>query len=130
MAMTVTRTRVGGLEKISAAWTSESDGSQTQSIPIGGAIVRVVTNPGATAPTDDYDLTLVDEDGLDLFMGLGANRDTANTEQFCPGLAPKDGVITAAAAIPIVYIGNATITLANAGSAKIGVVVIYVQKCA
>lgn len=45
-----------------------------------GRIAELTTNPGSTAPTDNYDLTLIDDEGSDRLQGLGANRDTANTE--------------------------------------------------
>jgi hypothetical protein len=45
-----------------------------------GCIYAMETNPGSTAPTDNYDITLTDSDGVDLLGGQGANRDTANSE--------------------------------------------------
>lgn len=125
-AMTVTRTRDGNFERVNISWTSAADGSQTQVILINGTILRVVTDPGATAPTDNYDLTLVDEFGLDLFTGGGANRDTANSEQFVPGLTLTDG--TNPTTIPVTHWGTATVTLANAGDSKVGTIVIFIQR--
>ena len=49
-----------------------------------GCISKVVTNPGSTAPTDNYDITLTDADGVDLMGGELANRDTANSEVAVP----------------------------------------------
>jgi hypothetical protein len=50
-----------------------------------GYIAKVVTDPGSTAPTDDYDITLTDDTtGADLLGGEGADRDTANTEEVVP----------------------------------------------
>jgi hypothetical protein len=50
-----------------------------------GYIAKVVTDPGGTAPTDDYDITLTDDTtGADLMGGELANRDTANTEEAVP----------------------------------------------
>lgn len=50
-----------------------------------GYIAKVVTDPGGTAPTDDYDITLTDDTtGADLLGGEGADRDTANTEEVVP----------------------------------------------
>lgn len=46
-----------------------------------GRLLALHTNPGATAPTDNYDITLIDGDGMDRLQGVGANRDTANSEQ-------------------------------------------------
>lgn len=54
-----------------------------------GRIAELTTNPGAVAPTDNYDLTLIDGEGSDRLQGLGANRDTVNTET-----------------VPIVYSGS------------------------
>jgi hypothetical protein len=45
-----------------------------------GCVYAMETNPGSTAPTDDYDITLTDTDGVDLLGGQGANRDTATSE--------------------------------------------------
>jgi hypothetical protein len=49
---------------------------------IHGFLMKVVTDPGATAPTDNYDITLVDkaDGGSDCLAGSGVDRDTANTE--------------------------------------------------
>ncbi len=52
-------------------------------IPVG-YVCRVVTNPGSTAPLDNYDLVLNDDNGVDIMEGGLANRDTANTEQAMP----------------------------------------------
>jgi hypothetical protein len=51
---------------------------------INGYIVRVVTDPGATAPTDDYDIELKDQWGCDVMGGALADRDTTATEQAMP----------------------------------------------
>ena len=45
----------------------------------GGRLLQMITNPGTTAPQDNYDITLTSE-GADMLLGGGANRDTANTE--------------------------------------------------
>lgn len=96
------------------AWTSDASGDATATLPINGAIVRVVTNPdGSAAPTDNYDLTIVDEDGVDLLNGEGVDRDTANSEQIFPTDVPFHN-------------GDVTVTIANAGDTKEGVVAIYV----
>jgi hypothetical protein len=111
------------VKKLSTSWTSDGSGASTTTLSFAGRILRVVTDPGATAPTDDYDVTLVDEYGLDLLMGRGVNRDTTNSEHFCPGFTTTDGTNTTV--IPVTHYGTATLTIANPGSAKVGVVVIY-----
>jgi hypothetical protein len=127
MAMTVTNEQlVGNIEKIRASWTSDGSGAQSQSINIYGVILRVVTDPGSAAPTDNYGVTLTDANNIDLFASQGANRDTSNSEHFCPGLAFTDGTTTSV--MPISHYGAATLAVANAGDSKTGEVVIYVKK--
>jgi hypothetical protein len=108
------------------AWVSHTDG--TVALPtatINGTILRVTTNPGSTAPTDNYDVTLLDEDGIDVLAGEGTDRDTTNSETFCPGVAFTDGTTTSV--VPVVVAGVLTLTIANAGSGKEGTVVLYVR---
>lgn len=65
-----------------------ADGSYpaTATDAINGWIIRVETNPGATAPTTLYDITLTDQDGLDVMGGVLANRSATATEHV---LAPQ-----------------------------------------
>jgi hypothetical protein len=108
--VTITHYAVGRVRRIQVDWVADAaDGSvPATALPkFEGRLLALTTNPGATAPTDNYDITLVDDEGADRLQGLGANRDTANTEQ-----------------VPIVYSGTAvapivdgdetlTFTLAN-----------------
>lgn len=48
---------------------------------VHGTLLAIQTNPGAVAPTDDYDITLVDGDGIDRLDGVGLNRDTTSSER-------------------------------------------------
>ena len=43
-------------------------------------MLQIVTDPQSTAPQDNYDITVTDSVGADLLLGVGANRDTSNTE--------------------------------------------------
>lgn len=45
-----------------------------------GHLVSILTNPGSTAPTDNYDIVLNDAEAIDRLQGVGANRDTATSE--------------------------------------------------
>jgi hypothetical protein len=126
-AMTVTLYQPdASLERISAAFVSAADGTVSQAITIRGTIVRVVTDPGATAPTTLWDITCPDANGVDLFAAQGADRSATVTEHFVPGVPFKDG--TTAGLAPVVYMGTATLTITNAGNAKNGTVIVYVQK--
>lgn len=92
--ITVTRNKIYGddkknvIEKVTATCVADSaDGSfPVAQIPLHGEILRIVTNPGATAPTDNWDFILGDPDdnALDVIVAAGANRDTATTEQIKP----------------------------------------------
>jgi hypothetical protein len=113
----------GMIHRIKLDWTSDGSGNVTQAITLNGVILRVATDPGATAPTDNYDLTAPDESGVDVFGGQGANRDTANSEHFVPGAPFGDGTTTSVA--PVSVNGEITITIANAGASKVGSIYIY-----
>ncbi|MGE0229984.1 MAG: hypothetical protein AB7I38_17065 [Dehalococcoidia bacterium] len=116
--VTVSEEPYGSVKKVSFAWTSDASGNadaQT-SLAYNGEVVRLVTDPdGTAAPTDNYDVAVNDEDGADVLMGAGANRDTANTEQV---LASSLGVVAN---------DKLTLQVTNAGNAKSGVVRIYIR---
>lgn len=50
-----------------------------------------VTNPGATAPTDNWDVLVYDSMGADIFGGELVNRDTSNSEQATPRIGNTYG---------------------------------------
>jgi hypothetical protein len=108
-------------------WTSFTDGtvSGTLTQNINGRIVGVITDPGAAAPTDNYDITLLDANGFDVLFGRGADRDTVNTERFCPGQPITDGTTTSV--IPVAVNSTLELRVANAGSTKNGQVIILLQ---
>jgi len=86
MAGTVTfeHIRSGNFGRIVATCTADaSNGTYpaTNLPAFAGRLMSLRTNPGATAPTDNYDVTLVDADSLDRLQGVGANRDEANSEE-------------------------------------------------
>ncbi len=58
---------------------------------IFGFVVLVLTNPGATAPTAEYDLTITDEEGCDILGEEGANRSATVTEQVIPAIGSGFG---------------------------------------
>jgi hypothetical protein len=123
MAGTVTVTEEapfagGSLRKIRFDWTSDAAGAAdaVTEKAYNGCLERLVTIPdGVAAPTDNYDATLLDEDGADILMGAGANRDTANTEQV---LASSLGCVA-----------NDVLALhiTNAGNAKKGALLVYLR---
>jgi uncharacterized protein (DUF342 family) len=121
--VTITEETFNTVKKIKFEWTSENGGadagkaSKTTTKVYTGEIIRLVTIPAAAgdAPTDDYDITINDEDGTDVLMGAGANRDTANTEQVL------------ATSLGCVAYDKLTINVSNAGNAKKGAAIIYIR---
>jgi len=109
------------ITRIVIDWVSAADGSCTKALDaIYGYLVKMVTDPGSTAPTDNYDITLIDQDGADALAGAGADRDTANTEQVYP--------VASGAQVPVFLCGTHTFTIAAAGDSKVGKTVLYIME--
>lgn len=114
------------LRKVKWAWTSATGGAIADQTADGqvnkttykytGEVVRLITNPGSTAPTDNYDVTILDDDGYDVLMGAGADRDTANTEQVL------------ASSLGVCIDSQLRLNIANAGDAKVGEVILYIKQ--
>ena len=87
----------------------------------GGRLLQIITDPQSTAPQDNYDITVTDSGGADLLLGVGANRDTANTEV----------AVIATNGAHSVYAGTATLTLNitnnNVNSAVIVIKLYYTE---
>ena len=122
--VTITEERLSNTHKITFAWTSGTAGeagtaSGTTTYTYNGAVLRVVTVPGLApnVPTDDYDLTLTDEDGVDVAVGQLANRDDTNTEMIATGMGYVVG-------------DKLTLTVAAAGAAKTGTCYVYIGTAA
>jgi hypothetical protein len=117
--VTVTEELAGPVKKIKFVWVCDASGNAdgATSNTYNGSCMRLVTVPagGGSAPTDNYDVVINDDDTTDVLMGAGANRDTANTEQV---LGTSLGVVA-----------NDKLTLAvtNAGNAKGGTVYLYLR---
>lgn len=100
------------------SWTSDASGdvSGTDTKVLSGVALRYATNPGSTAPTDDYDIVINDEDSIDIAAGGLADRDTSNSEQLLTGGDAKDGAA---------FMGVLSLVVSNAGNAKAGVLRMY-----
>ena len=109
------------LQKIQWDWLSASDGTVSSAASgwYCGKIVKVslASDASPSAPTDGYDVTIEDGDGLDVLSGNGAN-------------------VTASATVYIndptkmlwVRSGTLTLKVAAAGDAKGGVVTMLIQR--
>lgn len=116
--VTITEETFGTIKKIKFAWTSTAGGaaSDTTVNAYSGKILGLATVPdGVAAPTDNYDVTVTDEDGMDVLMGGGADRDTADTEYV---LSTSLGAVAN---------DKLTLNISNAGNAKKGVVYLYIR---
>lgn len=110
------------------AWVSHTDGTVAlpTDVAIVGEILRVAFKPnaGGTAPTDLYDVTITDAQGIDVLAGQGANLSGTVASHVCPGVPFKDGTTTSTA--PIAVAGILTVNISNSGSGKGGTIVLYV----
>jgi len=71
---------------VTITWTDDTAGTTLAINPttygiMGWYLVQAETNPGATAPTINYGITLVSTSGLDLAVGSLLNRSDTATER-------------------------------------------------
>ena len=121
MSVTITDAESKGITKIKFDWESDvSAGTATGTTPApySGKVLALVTDPGGTAPTDNYDITITDVDGLDVLAGQGANRDTATTEYVIDSDSTPLGVVADT---------QLTINVSAAGNSKLGIAYLYLQ---
>ncbi len=121
----------GGIRKVLIDWTSDaSDGTCVITTrKIVGQLIKAVTDPGATAPTDNYDIVITDEEGVDVLAacvaaGRLADRDTANSEQAYFFVENVDAAPLASSVHPVVC-DKLTISIAAAGNSKLGQLILY-----
>lgn len=111
-------------KKVSVSWTADAaDGSlpATSITDLNGWLIKVVTNPGATAPTANYDIALNDPDasGLDALGGKLIDRHTTADEQVYPSIG-------ATPTTPIFLAGTYSLAITgNAVNSATGLVVFY-----
>jgi len=77
----------GEMFYITYSWVGDSSSGSvpaTASPSFKGYVFLVITDPGSPSPTDYYDITLTDEDSVDVMGGELADRDETNSEQAVP----------------------------------------------
>lgn len=120
--LTVTRTKEQArTQKVSFAWTCTAGGAVSGIFAELVGIIRRVSFDPTDGPTANYDVVLNDAEGVDLLAGLGANRNTTNTETVYP-------LLGAGTDVPAVACGPVELQVANAGASKSGVVHVYLEK--
>ena len=115
--VTVTERTIGRIHLVKWSCTTTAGGaaSDVTTKTYSGKIVGLATDPGATAPTDDWDLTITDDNSLDVLLGAGANRDTANTEY------------VVSASLGGVAHSKLTANVTNGGNAKVMDIYLYID---
>lgn len=105
-----THDQVGPVRRIViTATASSTDGSfptaTLQSLGLGdvsGRLLVSASNPGAVAPTDNWDYALTDEDGLNRMGSSGTDRDTTTSER----VALTDTYIARGETLTLAITGN------------------------
>ena len=97
---------------------------------IVGELIKIVTDPGSAAPTDNWDVVLTDEEGVDLSVhmddvaiaALIARHTTTTLETYLP---LEDTAGTGRIAAWPVVCDKLTVTVNNAGNSKTGQIILY-----
>lgn len=127
-AGTVTQTYAktgSGITELTFSFTADPNGTVSDTnteAAMDGYLLQMVTNPGSTAPTDNYDITIKNSDGVDLLNGNGADRDTSNSEIAFPD--PNWAAVT-----PPFFSGLLTLGISNNSQASAtGEVILYIKR--
>lgn len=133
-SITVTSSEVGGaggVRKYEIAWVSDAAGAvsgNTVDMPAGTIIaVEFIPDSGATQPTDLYDVTFLDEHGVNMFddgsgTSVGANLSNVNASHKVPFIG--GGSVTYVR--QWLHPGSYQPVVAAAGASKGGTIHIYV----
>lgn len=109
------------VKKIKCSWTSDSATgavSGTTAKSYTGRFIGLITKPGVVGvkPSDNYTVTVTDEDGVDLLLGAATgNRDDTNTE------------FLAEASLGLVAGSQLTFNISGAGNSKQGEVYLLIK---
>ena len=111
--------------KIKISWVADAAAATVPNTDFSlcGTIERMVTNPGSTAPTANYDISLTDEDGIKLDGLTLENRHTTNTEQVILNIAGSAGGFQ-----QVTYCGIVTFALSgNSVNSATGTLTIFLR---
>lgn len=105
------------LERFEFAWTSDSNGDVNDTaFGHQGYLERVTFVPSSTAqPSDLYDLSLLDSDGVDILDGAGSNLSNSVSSSFVSDP-------------PMPVLGAIYPTISNAGDTKSGTLVLCIRR--
>lgn len=127
--LTYTNPRLHGIQRLTFTWTADGSGdvNGTVTTQVTGEVVRVVTSPNLdkTQPDPLYDVTLLDEFGVDVLGGLGADRSDSEIEEFVPVMVYSSATDTLGA--PRYVDGALELQISNAGDGCGGVVEVWLR---
>jgi hypothetical protein len=118
MSVTITEEVLTTVKKVKASVVSAGDGSASgeTTLTYSGEILRmaIVPGSGATQPSNDFDLEVLDEDDLDIVAGQGANLSNA-------------AATTVVASMGAVANDKMTFSLTNMGGSKTADIYLYLR---
>ena len=119
MAGTITaaESRQASVKQIVFSWLADSSGDGTATATTysySGELIKVICEPGATTPDDLYDVTLSDDNDLDLLAGQGADCPDAANLVITGGMLPVTNSVI-------------SLTIAGGGNVATGKVYIYLR---
>lgn len=109
------------IKVVNIAWTADVAAAtvpDTALNDLNGYLVKVITNPGSTAPTANYDIMLLDYDDstVDAANAAIINRHTTSSEIVLP-------------TVPPLLCGNYTFNLTNnAVNSATGVCILFIEE--
>lgn len=117
--ITVTEEVIKNVTKLTYDWLTDASGDASitaTSKAYSGVILKVVAVPdsGGTAPSDLYDITLTDGASLDVLTGQGTDCPSGSNLVIVDDLLP-------------VANDTLSLTVANGGNAKGGIVYVYIR---
>lgn len=122
----------GNVRKVICSFTTDDTAGTASGTTrkIVGELVKVITDPGSAAPTDNWDVTLTDENGVDLSIhmddvaiaALIARHTTTTLETYLP---LEDTAGTGRVGAWPVVCDTITVAVANAGNSKTGTIILY-----
>jgi len=126
----ITYEEIKTIKKVILDWTSSSDTGAVSGVltkPLAGIIDRVtfVPDSGDTQPSNQYDVTLEDEEGIDVLGGQGADLSNAAASSTVGGVPLKDGTTTTT--VPFAISGTLELKVAAAGNSNGGQVILYLR---
>jgi hypothetical protein len=119
-----------GLTKYTITWTSDGSGVVSAN-PVTlrrGFLrqVKFIPNGGGTQPSDLYDVTMTDANGVDVLIGTGSNLSNATSKIAVPILL--DGAASPGSSSRLIFLddGDYTPVVAAAGNAKGGTIILWI----